>query len=70
MTGGEASNIEAAEKAKAGKKHAVAYLRARASDLDASMAKHFVDGHYSLAAGDAKQLAAVMEVLGQIDLSS
>lgn len=64
------SKIEASEKLKEDKKGAVAYLKHRAEELDASMAKNFVAKSYSLAAHDAKQLAAVMEVLGQIDLNS
>lgn len=64
------SKIQSAEKLKEDKKSAVAYLKARAEDLDASMAKNFAMRSYSLAAHDAKQLAAVMEVLGQIDLNS
>lgn len=64
------SKIQSAEKLKEDKKGAVAYLKARAEELDASMAKHFVAKSYSLAAHDAKQLAAIMEVLGQIDLNS
>jgi hypothetical protein len=66
----EESKIDAAEKMKSHKKSAVAYLKDRAQDLDASLARNFASGHYSIAAQDAKQLAAVMEVLGQIDLNS
>jgi hypothetical protein len=64
------SNIEAAEKAKASKKHAVAYLKARASDLDGSLAKNFVQGNFTLASHDAEMLSHVLHVLGQIDLNS
>lgn len=64
------SKIASSEKLKEDKKGAVAYLKARAEELDASMAKNFVAKNYSLAAHDAKQLASVMEVLGQIDLNS
>jgi len=64
------SKIQSAEKQKEDKKGAVAYLKARAEELDASLAKNFAAKSYSLAAHDAKQLSAVMEVLGQIDLNS
>lgn len=66
----EDSKIEHAEGMKNAKRGAIAYLKHRAEELDASMAKNFVSKAYSLAAHDAKQLAAVMEVLGQIDLTS
>jgi hypothetical protein len=64
------SKIQAAEKLKEDKKGAVAYLKVRAEELDAAMAKSFASKSYSLAAHDAKQLAAILEVLGQIDLNS
>jgi hypothetical protein len=64
------SKIQSAEKLKEDKKGTVAYLKARAEELDASMAKNFASKSYSLASHDAKQLAAVLEVLGQIDLNS
>ena len=66
----EESEIKAAEKLKEQKKATVAYLKHWAGELDASMARKIVAGHYSLAAHDSKQLSAVMDVLGQIDLNS
>lgn len=66
----EESKISKAEQLKEAKKGAVTYLKARVEELETSMAKNFVNKSYTLASHDAKQLADVMSVLGQIDLNS
>lgn len=66
----EESKISKAEQLKEAKKGAVTYLKARAEELETSMARNFVNKSYALAGHDAKQLAEVMGVLGQIDLNS
>lgn len=66
----EESKIAKAEQLKEAKKGAVTYLKARAEELETTMAKNFVNKSYTLASHDAQQLAQVMGVLGQIDLNS
>jgi len=61
------AKIEDAEKLAADKKAAVRYLKDMAERIESAMAEHFAGGFFALAAGEAKQLAAVVEVLGQID---
>lgn len=51
------------------KKDAATYLRSRAEELDAIMARNYSAKNYTMAAGDARQLAAILDVLGQIELS-
>lgn len=63
------SPIEEAEKLAAEKKAAVRFLKHRAKHLAESMAKGFAGGFFTLAAADSKQLASVLEVLSQIDIS-
>jgi hypothetical protein len=65
----EESEISIAEKFRQQKKAAVEYLTRRAADLDRSMAENFTKKHFTLASHDAKMLATVMDVLGQIDVS-
>jgi muramoyltetrapeptide carboxypeptidase LdcA involved in peptidoglycan recycling len=52
------------------KKRAISYLKARAEDLDHQFAVNYAKGNYTLASHDAKRLAAIMEVLGDIDVAS
>lgn len=64
------TTLDEGEKAKADAKAAVRFLKERARTLSDAMAKNFTNGHHTLAAGDAKMLAEVMAVLGQIDVNS
>lgn len=62
------AKIEDAEKLASDKKAAVRYLRHMAEELEGKMAEHFVGGYYALASGEARLLAVVVDVLGQIDV--
>jgi hypothetical protein len=52
------------------KKRAVSYLKARAEELDHLFAVNYAKGNYTLAAHDAERVAAIMKVLGDIDIAS
>jgi hypothetical protein len=62
------SKIEDAEKLGADRKAAIRFLKDMAERIEERMAEHFAGGFFALAAGETKQLAAVVEVLAQIDL--
>lgn len=65
----EDSQISKQKKLSDGKKAAQAYLKARVEELDRSMARNFSLGNFTLAAHDGRRLSAILDVLGEMDLS-
>lgn len=63
------SKIDLAKKMQEGKKPAIAYLKAKVEDHDRILGQNFAKGNYALAAHDARSMAALLDVLGQLSLS-
>lgn len=51
------------------KKRTMVYLKSQVKDLDRNLANNFANGNFTLAAHDARRMAALLDVLGDIDLT-
>ena len=63
------SQVDKAKKLAGEKKAAQAYMKSRVEDLDRSMAQHFAKGSFMLAGHDAKKMAELLYLLGEIDIT-
>lgn len=65
----EDGQISKQKKGQEDKKRSVSYLKTLVEDLDRTLARNFAKGNYALAAHDARRMAAMLEVLGDIDVT-
>lgn len=65
----EDGQISKAKRLQDDKKKAISYLKSRAEDLDKALAQNFAKGNFTLAAHDARRMAVILDVLGDIDVT-
>ena len=65
----EDGQISKQKKVQEDKKRSIAYLKNLVEDLDRSLAKNFAKSNYAIAAHDARRMAAMLDVLGDIDVT-
>jgi hypothetical protein len=65
----EDGQIARQKKVQEDKKRSVSYLKLLVEDLDRALAKNFAKGNYALAAHDARRMASLLDVLGDIDVT-
>lgn len=51
------------------RKKTMSYLKDQVEGLDRAMARNFAQGNFTLAAHDCKRMAAILEVLGDLDVA-
>lgn len=51
------------------KKRAQSYLKSKVEELDHSLAQNFAKGNFTIAAHDARRMAVILDVLGDIDVT-
>lgn len=65
----EDGQITKQKKVQEDKKRTVAYLKLRVEELDRAMAQNFAKGNFTLAAHDGRKMSAILDVLGDIDVT-
>jgi len=63
------SQIDKAKKLTADKKAAQSYLKSKVEELDRSLAQNYAKGNFTIAAHDARRMAAMLDVLGDVDVT-
>lgn len=62
----EESEIEKAKKAESNRKAALAHCKARVEELNKQFAENYTKGNLTLAAQDARKMAAMMDMLADM----
>lgn len=65
----EGGQIIKAKRMQGDKKRTVSYLKSRVEEFDRAMAQNFAKGNFALAGHDARRMAAILDVLGEIDVT-
>jgi hypothetical protein len=65
----EDGQIAKQKKVQEDKKRTLSYLKNQVEELDRTFAKNFAKGNFALGAHDARRMAAILDVLSEIDLT-
>ncbi len=69
MSESEEGQVARQKKLLEDRKKTMSYLKDQVETLDRSMARNFAQGNFALASQDARKMASILEVLGDLDVS-